>query len=354
MCKMKEVNIVLIVSALSFGKVHSQISITQADMPSANDTIRYSNAALNSITFNPNQTGSNYNWNFSSLTSNSQDIYQYKNSFNTSYFFYFINKIGLKTADSIGISTIQLKNIYSFYTKNSTVFKNEGQGYSYNNIPLANSYVDDDEIYQFPLQYGDHDSSTYYFDYNLSAYTTYIDYAQNGSRVNDVDGWGSITTPFATYPNALRIKTTIYSHDTITIFGFPLITNRKTIEYKWLSKTEKIPVLEISGTLVGQTYSINSVKYRNNVPIVSSTNDLNKEVAMMNVFPNPCGDKLNIYTSITNLNYKIYNTLGEQMLDGTVNANVTINTQSLKTGVYFISVFTASNKQVKRFKFTKE
>ncbi len=351
---MKKVNVIVIVSTFFFGKVHPQITITQADMPSANDTIRYSNAALNSITFNPNQTGSNYNWNFSSLTSNSQAIYQYKNSLNTSYFFYFINKTGLKTADSIGVSSIQLKNIYSFYTKNSTVFKNEGQGYSYNNIPLANSYIDDDEIYQFPLQYGDHDSSTYYFDYNLSAYTTYIDYAQNGSRVNDVDGWGSVTTPFATYSNVLRIKTTIYSHDTITVLGFPLITNRKTIEYKWLSKTEKIPVLEISGTLVGQTYSINSIKYRNNIPIVSSTNDLSKEEAMTNVFPNPCHDKLNIYSNISNLNYKIYNTLGEKIVDGITQANEIISTQSLRTGVYFISVYNTFNKYEKRFKFIKE
>lgn len=351
---MKKLNVLLIASALCFSKANSQITITQTDMPSANDTIRYSNAAINSITFTPSQTGSNYNWNFSSLTSNSQSVYQYKNSLNTSYFFYFINKIGLKTADSIGISTIQLKNVYSFYTKNSTVFKTEGQGYSYNNIPLANSYVDDDEIYQFPLQYGDHDSSTYYFDYNLSAYTTYIDYAQNGSRVNDVDGWGSITTPFATYSNVLRVKTTIYSHDTITVLGFPLITNRKTIEYKWLSKTEKIPVLEISGTLIGQNYSINTIKYRNNVPIISSTRELDKESFNISVFPNPCEDKLNIYSSISDLNYKIFDVLGVQKLIGVIQANEIINTQSLNPGVYFISTYTSSNKPVKSFKLIKE
>ncbi len=351
---MKKVSLIVVTSVLFLSKTQAQITITQSDMPSANDTIRYSNATLNSITFTPSQTGSNYNWNFSSLASNSQDVLQYKSSFNTSYFFYFVNKIGLKTADSIGVSTIQLKNVYSFYTKSATVFKNEGQGYSYNNIPLANSYIDDDEIYQFPLQYGDHDSSTYYFDYNLSAYTTYIDYAQNGSRVNDVDGWGSITTPFATYSNVLRIKTTIYSHDTITVLGFPLITNRKTKEYKWLSKTEKIPVLEISGTLVGANYTVNSIKYRNNVPITSGINELNKEAIAINLFPNPFENNLSIQSSVNEVKYKIYDVLGVEKLTGTIQSNETINTEQLKNGIYFIAVYTNSNQYVKTHKLIKD
>ena len=98
----------------------AQITITQADMPSNNDTIRYSNAAITNLNFVATNTGPNYNWDFSRLNMTSQDIYAYKSSFLTPYLLYFFNTVGLKTADSIGVSTIQLKNIYTFYTKNAT------------------------------------------------------------------------------------------------------------------------------------------------------------------------------------------------------------------------------------------
>ena len=82
----------------------AQITITQADMPSNNDTIRFSNAALTNLNFVATNTGPSYNWDFSRLTMTTQDIYAYKSSFFTPYLLYFFNTIGLKTADSIGVS----------------------------------------------------------------------------------------------------------------------------------------------------------------------------------------------------------------------------------------------------------
>jgi len=331
---------------------NAQITITQNDMPSANDTIRYSNAATNSVTFVPSNTGANYNWNFSNLIPVSQGLYEYKNSINTPYFFYFIGKIGLKTADSLGVSTIQLTDIYSFYTKSSTVFKTEGLGYSYSNIPLSNNYLDEDEIYQFPLQFGDHDSSTYYFDYDLSAYTTYIDYAQNGSRVNTVDGWGIITTPYTTYNNVLRVKTQIYAHDTITVLGFPIVTNRTTVEYKWLSNTEKIPVLEISGTENGTNYTITSIKYRDYYfNITGIENNLYKS-GTFSIYPNPATDKITVdISSIQGNNniVSIYNAMGQLIIQQPLQQPKSeIDISKSEKGVYLLKLSSNDNTVVTR------
>jgi hypothetical protein len=290
---MKTGYFLLLSTLLSIGS-YAQITITSADMPAAGDTIRYCNAALNNVTFNPLLTGTNQVWDFSNLTPQSEDVYEYKNSLSTPYVFYFLNKIGLKTADNIGISTISLKDVYTFYTKSNTVLKIEGMGYSYSNIPLANSYIDDDEIYQFPLTFGKKDSSTFYFDYNLSAITSSVDYAQNGYRINQVDGWGSITTPYANYPQVLRIKTTVNSYDSILISGFPFVTNRKTISYKWLSKTEKIPVLEITGTQLANNFTITEIKYRYSA---SSTTGLNQHTNFQehaSIAPNPATDVVTV------------------------------------------------------------
>ncbi|MGL5888481.1 MAG: hypothetical protein ACRC3B_01270, partial [Bacteroidia bacterium] len=63
---------------------NAQITITQSDMPTANDTIRYCNADPTAA-FTPTATGANYTWNFQNLTETSQGLYEYVNSISTPY-----------------------------------------------------------------------------------------------------------------------------------------------------------------------------------------------------------------------------------------------------------------------------
>ncbi len=240
-----------------------QITITSSSMPVSGDTIRYSIANPNNSVVNANLSikGDSMSWDLSALGSNRQDMYSYKNSSLTPYGFYFFNKIGLKTADSLGTAMFTFKNIYSFYTKNSNVFKAEGLGYSYQNFPLAATYKDDDEIYKFPLDYHDSDVSTFYFEFALPV-GNYFRYVQGGTRTNNVDGWGSVKTPYKTYPNVLRMKTIVDEVDTlITQFGsFPI--PRRQVIYRWLSADEHIPVVEITGIEVGTTFVASQIIYR--------------------------------------------------------------------------------------------
>lgn len=240
---------------------YSQITITQSAMPVSGDTIRYSTANLVGANLYINQKGANQTWDYSKLTSTGQDLYKYQSANKTPYAFYFINQIGLKTADSLGVSTFTFKNIYSFYTKNSTVFKAEGIGYSISGIPLAAKNSDDDEIYQFPLDYNDSDVSTFRFVFSIPGQTTFS-YVQVGKRINIVDGWGSITTPFKTYPSVLRVKTILDEVDSVvTQFGkFPI--PRKQVIYKFLSADEHIPILEITGTEVASVFTANQIRFR--------------------------------------------------------------------------------------------
>lgn len=241
--------------------LHGQIQITSAAMPSSGDTIRYSTVSAVGLNLNLAQTGASQNWDYSSLKSNGQDIYEYISANKTPYLFYFFNQIGQKTADSFGVGQFSFKNIYSFYSKNSAVFKAEGLGYSFSGIPLASNYSDEDEIYQFPLAYNDSDVTTFRFKFSIPGQTLFS-VIQKGTRTNVVDGWGSIKTPYKTYPDVIRVRTFIDEIDSIqSSFGsvpFP----RKQLIYKWLSADEKIPVLEISGTLTGNTFTPNQIRFR--------------------------------------------------------------------------------------------
>jgi len=317
--------------------VNGQITITSSSMPGSGDTIRYSTSVPAGIVYAP--TGTNYFWDYSTLTMLRQDLYEYKAAMQTPYAFYFIglNKYGLKMTDSIGVGTFQFKDVYNFFQKTSTVFKTEGIGFKYNNIPLAGYFSDDDELYQFPLNYSDRDSSNFAFSVSIG---TGISYSQRGYRINEVDGWGSIKTPYDSVA-CLRLISTSYGIDSINFngigFSFPNIQR----SYKWLSTTEKIPVLEISGQYQNNSFNPTQVRYRDiyRSALGLESNNLENESV---VYPNPSNGMFTVYLdenksgqmNITDLTGKIIYTsnctTGKNSID--------LNSLNLSKSVYILSV----------------
>lgn len=260
----------------------AQINITSTHMPSNGDTIRYSNASAGS--FNFKLKGANYNWDFSALGINGQDLYQYKTLINTPYAQQIVSglpfgSIGLKVADSLGGGGFSFKDIYNFYEKTNNVWRAVGTGLT---IPLGTTtlktggvYSDKDEIYTFPLNYNDSDFSTFKVTTPLGiSFLNVGSFMQKGTRTNKVEGWGTISTPYANNISCIKIKSVIEETDSLKLslsgqspvsVGFPL--NR--VEYKWLSQTEKIPMLEVSGTEIGGVFTPTSVRYRDKFRVAS-------------------------------------------------------------------------------------
>jgi PKD repeat protein len=249
------VGVFLLVCHLAKG----QITISQADMPGSGDTLRFSNA-LNAPASVYNLDGANQNWDFSTLSPASQDVASYKSSLQTSYAFFFLglNKYGRKVADTLGVAAFQFTDVYNFYRKTTQAFEVEGIGLKYQGLPLPAYYTQRDKLYQFPLQFGDRDSSRLAFSIALS---TLASYSQVGYRINEVSGWGSITTPFGTF-NCLKLKSRIVTADSLNISGFPVKFNRVQVEYKWLANGIHIPVLEITGNEIGGTFLPTNFRYR--------------------------------------------------------------------------------------------
>ena len=240
-------------------KAICQITITSADMPSANDTIRFSNANVSpGLPFLV--SGANQTWDFSGLIATNQDVEPYKSSLQTPYAFFFfgLNKYGRKIADTLGVAAFSFTDIYNYYKKSNAAFEVEGIGLKFSGIPIPAYYSEKDKLYQFPLLFNDRDSSIFKFSVNLP---TLGSYSQVGYRINEVEGWGSVTTPFGTF-NCLKVKSFVNSNDSLNFSGFPLKFNRRTIEYKWLANGQKIPILEITGNLIGTNFTPTTVKYR--------------------------------------------------------------------------------------------
>lgn len=236
----------------------AQIQITNADLPSVNDTIRYSTSAT-SVSNLINDTGANKVWNASNLIPNYQDIAQFKSALNAS-FGYALSFNGSSygtPAPDLNFLLISATNVYEFYTKNATAYTGDGRGLTVSGLPLTQTNSRKDTIYRFPLFYGKIDSSSFVSnEVNLVVATL----SSAGKRSNKADAWGSLTTPFGTF-DCLRIKTVIQQTDSINLQGFKVPVANNRTEYKWIAKGQKIPILEISvpsGGIGGQT----TVKYR--------------------------------------------------------------------------------------------
>lgn len=242
-------------------KSYGQITITKNDLPNAGDNISYSNASVQGFNFNPKKTGANQTWNYSNLKPTSQGVYNYVTSLSTPYLAYFFNTIGIKTQDTLNLGIIKFSDIYDFYKKTDSKFSIVGRGFSYSGLPLPASFEIEDKIYNFPLKFGDKDSTPFYFKLTDPTGTLPFRYAQTGWRVTNVDGWGNITTPYGSF-DCIRVKTKLMTTDTITLLGFSVPIRRTSYEYRWLTNGEKIPILQINGNETFGNFTVTQVIYR--------------------------------------------------------------------------------------------
>lgn len=343
----------------------SQITITSANMPISGDTCRYSRAVLSSVG-DYTTTGANHLWDFSALDSTGQMMRKFEPSSATPYFFYFFPpKYGEQTLDSVPIPaipvsgfTLSIKDIYSFYKKNGTSsFNAEGLGLTMSGIPIGTTAQgnDDDELYLFPLNYLDRDSTTFSFSTPTFSAIPFT-YKKHGYRITEADGWGTIITPYGT-DSCLRVVTTQYSIDTISIpslpagfnkFGFPNYVR----SYQWLSVNEKIPYLEVSGNLIGNNFTATQARYRDRLRSFVGIKEEVQQLAL-SVFPNPTSTQLTIITSknTESIKVELVDIQGKTVFVSNLNNNTniinqhTLDVSGIAKGIYILNLSNLESKQ---------
>jgi len=271
-----EIKKLLIASVLllSFSKLSAQITITNADMPNVNDNILISvNTSL--LGFHPDSTGTNFFWDYSRLIPDSQRYVNFVSAITTPYALLAFNSTyGVRnySPDAIPWALIGSPptNVFDFYKKSAADYRQVDQGLTEAGAALPIPFQVTDRIYSFPMHYLNKDSSNSVFAFPIPN-TGY--YAKKQKRVNTVDGWGTLKTPYGTF-NALRIKSILTITDSIYIdtvhFGFT-IPRAIQYEYKWFSAGSKIPMLEIDATTgVGNNATVTRVNWRDSLLIVPS------------------------------------------------------------------------------------
>lgn len=343
----------IVVSTGSFG----QITITNADFAAAGDTARFSTASASSPV-DVTLTGANYTWDFSFLQPTSQGIDTFLSVTSTpiiyAFTFGFNSNVAKKGFANGGLPGVPVSDVYNFYNRSTNNYRQTGYGGSLNGITTPLSFNSPDIIYDFPVNFGNIDSSD--SDYSL-AVPNVATAVGNQRRVNVVDGWGSITTPYGTF-NALRIKSTLTGEDSLYLdsigqgFSIPRALTR---EYKWLAAGQDIPLLEIvTRELQPGTESVASIRYK----------DIARSVGLATVSllandpllrPNPSGAN-DVHATInlrkaTDVSLLIQSMDGRtveqkilQLNAGIQNVLVKPAAQSLQAGVYLVT-FVVDNER---------
>lgn len=245
--------ILLICTGLFAGGLNAQITITSADLQNANENYPVANVSLvNSFDFV--QTGADFTWDYSGMETVSLDTTRFVTVEGAPFFYQFLFNspfdpdhdadfaITMPDIDIAG--TITMEDLYQFYQKTDEHYTAVGTGTTINSIPLPSTNNPVDKIYSLPMTYMDMDSS--YSEWAI-AIPTLGSYKLKQWRNYEVDGWGTLITPFGEF-ETVRVKMELEMLDSIYVeaLGFGFETPRSAVEFQWLGAESGIPLLQVN------------------------------------------------------------------------------------------------------------
>ena len=147
-----------------------------------------------------------------------------------------------------------------------------------------------------------------------------IKQSRSGDITHTADAYGSLTTPYGTFQNVLRIKTTETIYDTLQAF-IPVPSEQKITRYTWYSSDERYILMHMDSIAVIQfgfpASLTKSHMYRAGEIMTSIDQDKLAKEMELSVFPNPASDVLNVNFNLDNpQNVKISlgNIIGQNLI----------------------------------------
>ena len=272
-------------------------------MPVTGDTLRLSRGI--GVGLNFQQTGPNQTWDFSTLTPLSQRVAEFLDPVSAGGLAAFTfgpfggaNRATVSTPTQLPLDSVpggaglMLTDLRAYFRKQAADYRQVGFSAAINGlaVPVTFATGQQDIIYRFPLSFASPmDSSHSYFEADIPN-TAFLSQDQN--RVNQVDGWGSLTTPFGTF-NTVRVRTRLDAFDSLSISGQPPIALQlpTRYEYKWLANGQHVPLLAINTAVVGGNETVTSVEYRDIYRrIVLGAPAEPAALAAFTLSPNPAAD----------------------------------------------------------------
>ena len=126
----------------------------------------------------------------------------------TSQFNALTNVAFMPQPDSVRAGTVTFDNIiqHDLNSNNQLIDNILGLTTHINGQPVSFTvnYTQPDVVRQFPISYGNEDSSFSSYIIDLTPYGSNTIIYSHTKRVNVDDAWGNLTTPFGNFPNTVR------------------------------------------------------------------------------------------------------------------------------------------------------
>ena len=329
-----------------------QMSISASDFPAKGDTVRYSNSS--SFFTNFTATGPNFTWNYPELSAQSQTLVEHINPdeadvFTQSLFgssvlptyraTYFLPARELPLATVSNLVELPIDEIYRFYRKTNQEMTVVGLSISAGEFAVGKRADTIEIAYKFPMTFGQTYSSNGYVNLDFSAFAPFA-LKQYRQRDSEVDGWGTITTPYGFF-DCLRIHHVIQELDSILIdlgegpqwtpIDIPIIH-----EYEWWTKEQNGPILKVKANEIFGFQVVNEIQYRDNFrPNLNVGLSENQRIEP-HVYPNPSSEVLHIEHVSPNAEAHIFDVSGKMILRCPLLESIEIT--QLSAGTYYLLI----------------
>ncbi len=261
--------------------------------------------------------GANQTWNYAWLvpaTTNSPDIYVNTVAVNTAPYYFAFPSANNCQKVSFTYNSFLFES-YSFSKVDNTGIETFGAS---NSAGVSSQYSDTPFI-PLPLQYGDN---------YVDTYQTTTDPTPTSTN-NTYDAYGTLTTPYGTFTNVVRIKQ----------------VGDESTNYSWIKASPYIPLMSIHVDNVSGNITYVTV-HENTGGLSVNGNSISQKAIL---YPNPVTDYINLKFSDNQVPDKVMITdsAGKTLLSQTYISQ--INVESLAAGVYFLNVQSGENSYQTKF-----
>ncbi len=279
-------------------------------------------------------SGANVVWNFSSLAASGNYTRGEVMPASTPYSSVF----PLATlCDTIGSN-------FDYYLTNSSSFLSLGRKSLSNNSTI---YSNSMTLMIYPFTYGSSFTDSFAGIQTIGPSV----YNQSGIVTTTAESWGTVTTPTATFYNALRVRQNIHYVQTIGATTYQTFSGSA---YFWYVAGVHQPVLSIlSDTVNGSPVAM--CQYLSGAVGISEENEMG---ITTNLFPNPATNSITleyVLKTANSIEISIVNSLGEKIISKRMATQPVgeyseiFNLQGISKGIYFAEVTAGNSTSRKRF-----
>jgi hypothetical protein len=282
-------------------------------------------------TLTPGSAGANQTWNFAGTSGTSTTSFTYVTPSSTPY------------GSSFPGSTVasNQNGAYDYLITNNNYMARKGVWAS--NIPIV--YSDEETFITYPFTY-----SSSFNDNFAASFTSGITFNRSGTINGTADGYGTLILPWGTVNNVLRIHITETYQD-VSLAG---TQNYSSDIYMWVVPNTHYYLYTLTAlTSVGGTSYAGNYIDQASVGITEA----NPEEILLNTFPNPGTELLNIRyeaKSAAMVQYMVSNTIGQQIYSTEESIsggeiNKTLDISAYPAGIYFLAIRMDDRNYIRRF-----